>query len=134
MRRVIQIGDHSPEPTGYRGFESKAAYQRHYSDPANYADEMESMAAYSREVEEERLAAARHFALECTKPSAVEYAALADRLADAAARLVAAGNTKNFAGLRSASIDFDEIATQLAFLNTGLRHAIQNTSTGSTRR
>lgn len=39
---------------GYRGFESKAAYEAHYSDPAKYADEIDSMQAYADEARAER--------------------------------------------------------------------------------
>lgn len=35
--------------TGYRGFESKKAYEDHYRDPANYADEIPAMREYAKE-------------------------------------------------------------------------------------
>jgi len=38
---------------GYRGFTSKEAYEAHYSDERNYADEIPAMKAYSREAEAE---------------------------------------------------------------------------------
>jgi hypothetical protein len=39
---------------GYRGFASKKAYEAHYSDPANYADEIQAMEDYTRESAQER--------------------------------------------------------------------------------
>lgn len=39
--------------TGYRGFESKLAYETHYSDINNYKDELQSMSNYTKECEEE---------------------------------------------------------------------------------
>ncbi len=39
---------------GYRGFESRKAYEDHYSDPAKYAAEIPAMEQYAREAEEER--------------------------------------------------------------------------------
>ena len=42
---------------GYRGFESKAAYEAHYSDERNYASEIPAMEAYSAEADAERNAA-----------------------------------------------------------------------------
>jgi hypothetical protein len=41
---------------GYRGFESKEAYEAYYSDPANYADEIPMMEDYVKEAEKERQA------------------------------------------------------------------------------
>jgi hypothetical protein len=38
---------------GYRGFASKAAYEAHYSDERNYADEIPAMKAYTKEAEEQ---------------------------------------------------------------------------------
>lgn len=40
---------------GYRGFPSKAAYERHYSDPELYAAEIPAMEAYARDSEAERI-------------------------------------------------------------------------------
>jgi hypothetical protein len=39
---------------GYRGFESKELYEKHYGNVANYADEISSMEAYTKECVEER--------------------------------------------------------------------------------
>lgn len=39
---------------GYYGFPSKAAYQKHYSDPKLYAAEIPAMEAYAKEAEAER--------------------------------------------------------------------------------
>jgi hypothetical protein len=39
---------------GYRGFASKEAYEAHYSDPRNYASEIDSMEQYAREAAEEQ--------------------------------------------------------------------------------
>jgi hypothetical protein len=41
----------SRKEKGYRGFPSEAAYQEHYSDIRNYADELPAMAAYSNQEE-----------------------------------------------------------------------------------
>lgn len=38
---------------GYRGFESKAAYEKHYSGPLPQW-ELDAMAAYTKEAEQER--------------------------------------------------------------------------------
>lgn len=40
--------------TGYRGFASKEAYEAHYSDPKNYAGELDAMEQYAREAAEEQ--------------------------------------------------------------------------------
>ena len=71
-------------------------------------------------------------ALDCTQHSAPEYAALADRLADAAAKLKVAANTNCFSCLRSSYLDLSEIAYQTAYLNDGLFNAIQSVSNRST--
>jgi hypothetical protein len=43
-----------PLRKGYRGFSSKKEYEAYYSDPKNYASELSSMEAYSREADAER--------------------------------------------------------------------------------
>jgi hypothetical protein len=72
--------------------------------------------------------AAELHALNCTQHSAPEYADLADRLFDAAAKLKMAANTKSFSCLRSAYLDLSEIAYQTARMNDGLYHAIKTAS------
>lgn len=42
--------------TGYRGFPSRKAYEAHYSDPCNYADELPAMEAYAMEAAQEEKA------------------------------------------------------------------------------
>jgi predicted HNH restriction endonuclease len=68
--------------------------------------------------------AERH-AISSTSWSVEEYRALADRYADAVQLLQIAINNQNFAGIRSASLTLDEIVAQTAFLNNGLRGAIE---------
>lgn len=43
-----------PADAAYRGFENKSAYEKHYSDIANYRDELSSMEQYVLEAECER--------------------------------------------------------------------------------
>lgn len=48
--------------SGYRGFESRKAYEKHYSDPSLYADEIQSMNDYVNENEAERKSMAQDLA------------------------------------------------------------------------
>jgi hypothetical protein len=71
---------------GYRGFESKRAYEEHYSDPANYASEIPAMKAYAEESERERAA---QEADRSDEKLEVRLAAIADSLPDGSIREVA---------------------------------------------
>lgn len=58
------------------------------------------------------------------RPTAEEIRALADRYADAAQLLAISINNDDLAGVRSAYLTLDEVATQTDALATGIMHAI----------